>query len=247
MSILFMFSYNSITVLLCLETWKIHINNTSVGLQKYIWKCQFTFICTLCWRSKRPEAIEWGRLKCCLQFSLPLSFQKAEIIIILSHSSPMDLFVSWIVSFLFMVFPEFCHLPCLQSLAAKAATCFLCGAIARVAKYYEHDPTTHLAVHYTTQACYLFVWGRPRGNHHKSAKRISTDDIWKKTHPLMKWRQLRNMLNRCKDLRAISESSSWGVKKPINYHGTEDNVAGMAEVSNGWVGMTHVFASPVPC
>lgn len=150
MPILFMFSYNSITVLLCLETWKIHINNTSVVLQKYIWKCQFTFICTLYQRSKRPEAIEWGRLKCCLQFSLPLSFQKAKIIIILSHGSPVDLFVSWIVSFIFMAFPEFCHLPCLQSLTAIAGTCFLCGAIARVAKYYEHDTTTHVAVHYTT-------------------------------------------------------------------------------------------------
>lgn len=49
-----------------------------------------------------------------------------------------------------MALPEFCHLPRLQSLTVKAATCFLRGAIARVTKYYEHDPTTHLAVHYTT-------------------------------------------------------------------------------------------------
>ena len=81
MSILFMFSYNPFTALLCLETSKIHINNTSVGSQKYIWKCQFTFICTLHWRSKRPEAIERARLKCYLQFSLPLSFQKPKLLL----------------------------------------------------------------------------------------------------------------------------------------------------------------------
>lgn len=87
-------------------------------------------------------------MKCCC--CLSLSFQKAKIIIIiiiLSNSNPMDLLVSWIVSFLFKVFLKFCHLPCLKRLTVEAGTIFLCRAIERVATYYEHDPTTHLAVH----------------------------------------------------------------------------------------------------
>lgn len=48
------------------------------------------------------------------------------------------------------------------------------------------------------------------------------------------------MLNGRIVLHALCDSSSWGVKKPIKYHGTENNIVGMVEVSNGWVGMTCV-------
>lgn len=48
----------------------------------------------------------------------------------------------------------------------------------------------------------------------------------------MKMGRLRNMLNGSKGLHAICDSSSWGIKKPIKYHGSEDDIAGMAEVSN---------------
>lgn len=48
------------------------------------------------------------------------------------------------------------------------------------------------------------------------------------------------MLNGRIVLHALRDSSSWGVKKPIKYHGTENNIVGMVEVSNGWVGMTCV-------
>lgn len=194
MPILFMLSYNSITVLLCLETWKIHFNNTSVGLQEYIWKSQFTFICTPYWRSKRPEAIERGRLKCCLQFSLLLSFQKAKIIIILAHSSPVDLFVSWIVSFLFMAFPRFCHLPCSRSLTVKAGTCFLCGAMQELLNIMNMFPqriwqctTLHKLV---TSLC----GGGPEEIVIKVPKEYLLMTSGKK-NPLLKVGQLRNMLN----------------------------------------------------
>lgn len=40
------------------------------------------------------------------------------------------------------------------------------------------------------------------------------------------------MLNGRIALHALSDSSSRGVKKLIKYHGSEDNIVGMAEVSN---------------
>lgn len=141
--------------------WKTHINNAPVESQKYMSKCQFTLHTTVENQKARGNRMRETEMlfamKCCCLF---LSFQKAKIITILPNSNPMDLFVSWIVSFLFMAFPKFYHLPCLQCLTVEAETSFLCGAIARVAIYYEHDPTTHLAVHYITEACYLIVWGK---------------------------------------------------------------------------------------
>lgn len=164
--------------------WKIHINNTSVESQKYIWKCQFTFICTLKWKSKSPEAVEWGIPKYCLQWNVfvvcPCLFKRLKLLFLFSQTATLwiCLYLELRASYLWLFPSSVICLACsvwlwnLQQASSVEQLQELLNTMNTIPQHIWQCTTVHKLV---TSLYGVRSWG----NNLKIAKRISTDDVWK--------------------------------------------------------------------
>lgn len=147
-----------------------------------MWKCQFTFICTLQWRTKRPEAIEWGRLKCCLQWNVVVCPCLSKRLKLLLFSQAVTLWIClylelW-ASYLRLFASFVICLACsvwlwkLKQASSVEQLQELLNIMNTIPQHIWQCTTLHKLV---TSLYGVRSWG----NHPKSVKRISTDDVWK--------------------------------------------------------------------
>lgn len=158
--------------------WKTHINNAPVESQKYMSKCQFTLHTTV----ENQKAIEWGRLKCCLHWNVVVCSCLSKRLKLLLFSQTVTLWIClylelW-ASYLWL-FPSFiiCLACSVWLWKLKQAS-----SVEQLQEllYIMNTIPQHIWQYTTLHKLVTSLYGvRSWGNHLKSVKRISTDDVWK--------------------------------------------------------------------